>query len=71
MRPVFDVPVVMPHGRKETVKMVPFANIGKWYKDRDNRPDPANSTYSYAIWLKSVCGRGFQELVKNRQSGQP
>ena len=30
--------------------MVPFANVGKWYKD-SSKPKREDAAYSYAIWL--------------------
>ncbi|HEY3333270.1 MAG TPA: beta-L-arabinofuranosidase domain-containing protein [Capsulimonadaceae bacterium] len=32
--------------------LVPFANVGRWYSDEDNKPEINSRAYSYAVWFK-------------------
>ena len=34
--------------------LVPFANVGVWYKDPDKKPDRNSTAYSYAVWLRAA-----------------
>jgi hypothetical protein len=40
---------------------VPFANLGIWYKDPENKSDKKSKTYSYAI-----CCEGIFQLEWNQ-----
>ena len=44
------------HGRKISIPVYPFANIGKWYRDAAHKPDSNAAAWSYAIWLKPWLG---------------
>jgi DUF1680 family protein len=50
--PGYVVPLIETGGRSLSMDVFPFANIGKWYKDKDHKPSPDSATYSYGIWLK-------------------
>ena len=52
--PGYRVPVQLGNGRRTSLPVYPFANIGVWYKDANAKPDQNSDTYSYAIWLKGV-----------------
>ena len=39
-------------GRKISIPVYPFANIGKWYRDPAHKPDSNVAAWSYAVWLK-------------------
>lgn len=52
--PGYAIPVALADGRRITMPVYPFANIGKWYKDAAHKPDTNAQAYSYAIWLKAV-----------------
>lgn len=51
--PAYLVPAII-NGIKTKVTMLPFSNVGKWYKDADHRVNKNSRAYSYAIWLKKV-----------------
>lgn len=38
-------------GKDIKVKLVPFANIGQWYREGQAKPDKYSNTFSYGIWL--------------------
>ena len=46
------------------VVMLPFANIGRWYKDPLNRPPVESKGLSYAVWLPEANGPGWLNHVK-------
>lgn len=50
MGPAYKVPAIIK-GVKTDVIMLPFSNVGKWYKDPSKKGDKMAPTYSYAIWL--------------------
>ena len=56
--PGYEVPVQFAGGEQQKMVMYPFANIGIWYKDKLDKPDPHAEAYSYAIWLKGVEEKG-------------
>jgi DUF1680 family protein len=50
--PGFEVTLILADGRKTTLPVYPFANIGKWYRDPAHKPDSNAAAWTYAIWLK-------------------
>jgi len=52
--PGYEVPVVLAGGREAVMPVYPFANIGKWYRDAEHKPDSNAAAWKYAIWLKGV-----------------
>jgi len=48
--PAFSLPA-MVNDSKTDVLMLPFANVGKWYKNPEEKGDKNAARYSYAIWL--------------------
>ena len=45
------------------VNMAPFANIGRWYREQTDKPQPGESKYAYAIWLSSTKGARYERNV--------
>ena len=65
MGPFFEVPVQRVDGSKAKAPIVPFCNIGRWYKDEQEKTrgvDPQG--YSYAIWLQDASAAEFTESVQ-------
>lgn len=53
-----------PDGQKEEVLMLPFANIGRWYRNEAEKEKVRNTqTYPYAVWLMDVRSDKFQQAV--------
>lgn len=53
-----------PDGEKAEVLMLPFTNIGRWYRDEAEKNRVRNSNaYPYAVWLKDVNSEDFQKAV--------
>ena len=44
------------NGKKISLPVYPFANIGKWYRDPAHKPDSNAAAWTYAIWLKAFPG---------------
>lgn len=49
--PVFEAEFVTAGGKAIRVPMVPFTNIGQWYRPDSAKPDVNSAAYSYAIWF--------------------
>ena len=39
------------NGKNVEVKLVPFANIGQWYREGEPKPDKYSKAFTYGIWL--------------------
>jgi len=52
--PGYEVPIVLANGKRASLPVYPFANIGKWYRDAAHKPDSNSAAWGYAIWLKGV-----------------
>lgn len=52
--PAYSVTVVLLNGKRAQVEALPFANVGRWYSDAEQKPDLDESRYSYAVWLGGV-----------------
>ena len=52
--PGYVVPLQDTNGRRFSMDVFPFANIGKWYMDKNDKPSRDSAAYSYGIWLKGV-----------------
>jgi len=50
--PGYEIQLLLANGAKVDIPVYPFANIGKWYRDPDHKPDPNAAAWTYAIWLK-------------------
>jgi hypothetical protein len=51
-------------GRKVRPLVVPFTNIGRWYRDGQPRPGRDEAAYSYAIWLLNTNAAAFEQRVQ-------
>jgi DUF1680 family protein len=52
--PGFVVPFEMADGQRFSMRVFPFANIGKWYKNAAAAPGRDSAAYAYAVWLKGT-----------------
>lgn len=52
--PFYTVKVRLKDGREASAVMVPFENIGRWYRDGETKPDKKSRAFSYAVWLKAA-----------------
>jgi DUF1680 family protein len=50
--PGYELTLVKGDGKTISLPVFPFANIGKWYRDPDHKPDSNAAAWTYAIWLK-------------------
>ena len=51
--PFYKTEVKVAGGQKAQATLVPFTNIGRWYRDGSSKPDRRSRTFSYAIWLRN------------------
>ena len=66
--PVYEAEFVNARGHSLRVPMVPFTNIGQWYRPGSPKPDKNSAAFSYAVWFLDQKSPAFQE--KLRQSDQ-
>lgn len=64
MGPAFSVELVTVDGGRARVVMVPFANVGRWYRDADDKPDVHSKALSYATWLPEANGPGWRARME-------
>ncbi|RYX81717.1 hypothetical protein EON83_22800 [bacterium] len=62
--PALEVPVTLIDGSTARAKMLPFANVGTWYRAGEAKPNPNSIAYSYAVWLQDKNGPTFERNRK-------
>jgi len=62
--PVYEAEFVTSGGEPVRVPMVPFTNIGQWYRPGAPRPDKNAAAYSYGIWFLDRESPVFQEKLR-------
>jgi DUF1680 family protein len=65
--PSCEVTVKLVSDLAVRVIMVPFANIGRWYRDDASRPQRDSQVFTYAVWLQDSAGPGFAQFVRERR----
>jgi hypothetical protein len=61
--PVYEAEFVGANGKPLRVPMVPFTNIGQWYRPGAPKPDKNAAAFSYAIWFLDPQSPIFQEKI--------
>jgi DUF1680 family protein len=62
--PFIQAPVGLLDRTKVQALMVPFANVGTWYRSSADKPDKNSRAFSYAVWLQDKDGEGFKRLIQ-------
>ena len=62
--PAYTAEAETVSGRKVRVLLVPFTNIGRWYRQDKPRPARNAPAYSYAIWMLNTKAPEFRERVR-------
>lgn len=62
--PAYEVGFVTVSGDPVRVTMVPFTNIGRWYRNDKPKPAPGSAAWSYAVWFEDQQAPAFQERLK-------
>jgi DUF1680 family protein len=62
--PAYRVKIAFPDGEQTDVTALPFANVGRWYADADNKPDRDERRYAYAVWLHNVGSPQYSETMR-------
>lgn len=66
--PVLEAEFTAPDGESLRVPMVPFTNIGQWFRpDASNRPNRNSAAHSYAVWFQDRDAPLFQERMKQAE----
>ena len=60
--PAFRAKVTTATGAVVEPLFVPFANVGRWYKDASASPDRNAAAYSYAVWLFDENAAAFKSI---------
>lgn len=63
MGPFYQVSVQLADGQTVKATMVPFCNVGRWYKNEQEKVkgvDP--KAYSYAVWLYDPSSQEYKEI---------
>ena len=50
--PFYETEVMVLSGQKAKATLVPFSNIGRWYRDGAPKPERQSRAFSYAVWLR-------------------
>ena len=62
--PAYEIPVKLVSGRTAKARLLPFTNVGRWYRDGQPKPPRNSRTFSYAVWLEDAEGPGFTKLAE-------
>jgi DUF1680 family protein len=49
--PFYEVDVRLADNRTTKAILAPFANIGRWYREGEAKPEHGSKAFSYAVWL--------------------
>ena len=52
--PFYEVDVRLTDSRTTRAIMAPFANIGRWYREGEPKPQRGSKAFSYAVWLQAA-----------------
>ena len=62
--PTYETSFVTTSGTTVRAMMVPFTNVGRWYRADRPKPGIHQAAYSYAIWLQRVGSPLFPERAR-------
>ncbi len=62
--PVYEAEFVAGSGEHVRLPMVPFTNLGQWYRPGQPKPERNAAAYSYATWFLDQDAPAFQEKLK-------
>ncbi len=62
--PAYEAAFVTSAGETVRATMVPFTNIGRWYRKDRPKPRPNDNAFSYAIWFQEKDSPAFQETTR-------
>jgi hypothetical protein len=55
-------------GESVAATFLPFANIGKWYRDGEPKPERGRRAFSYAVWLQDAASPEFAAAIQEREA---
>lgn len=62
--PACEAEFITTSGKSIRVPMVPFTNIGQWFRPGQPKPDRNSAAFSYAVWFQGKDAPIFQERIK-------
>ena len=62
--PACEAEFITTSGTSIRVPMVPFTNIGQWFRPGQPKPDRNSSAFSYAVWFLEKNAPVFQDRIK-------
>jgi uncharacterized protein len=68
--PAIKVPLVNVNGESFGATMLPFANIGVWYREGEKKPEKDATAFSYAAWIFDKQHPRFDEIKERQKSIQ-
>ncbi len=61
--PACELVVATTDSAKVRARMLPFTNVGTWYREGEKRPEPGSKAFSYAVWLQDAAGAEFAKRI--------
>ncbi len=61
--PACEVVVKTARGAPVRARMLPFTNVGTWYREGEKRPERGSKAFSYAVWLQDAAGPEFATRI--------
>jgi hypothetical protein len=65
--PVYEAEFITTAGKAIRVPMVPFTNIGQWYRPDRPKPDRNSAAYSYGVWFPDKDSPVFREKMQQSE----
>jgi uncharacterized protein len=62
--PACEVNLKLADGRVTKAMMLPFTNIGHWYRANAPKPEKNSRAFSYAVWLQDANSRAFADVSR-------
>ncbi len=63
--PFYEIGVRHVNGKETTAVMAPFCNIGRWYREAEDKPDRKSRAFSYAVWMPDAGSDVFAGYVED------
>ncbi|MCX6925041.1 MAG: glycoside hydrolase family 127 protein [Verrucomicrobia bacterium] len=65
--PFYQTEVKVLSGQQAKATLVPFSNIGRWYRDGAPKPERQSRAFSYAVWLHDSGSAEFTRAAREQQ----
>jgi len=65
--PAYEATVQLISGQRVKAFMLPYTNVGRWYRQGEPKPDRNSRAFSYAIWLQDSNSPAFKTMAEAKQ----